>query len=200
MRPLVLAAAIAACGHPEPSTPANTTKPSNPPKPSNPAMTMTDCQAAIEAFGSADPTKLRAIPTDCTLADVSAVLRARGGSSNGTLGKGRSSGLSVHHFASDKLAEIHAWVDPKGHVVLLDADQPPGPKAGYLTALGVPEAKLDYRYRGGKLAGAEQLWLARGIVVIAVSDEDTAMRIGVFAPTTLADYEASLRYVDNETD
>lgn len=163
-------------------------------------MTMTDCHAAIEAFASADPAKLRAIPQSCTLADVTAILRSKGASSNGTLGKGRATGLAVHHFASEKLPDIHAWVDPKGHVVLLDADGPPALKAAYLQALGEPESRLDYKWRGAKLAGAEQLWLARGIVVVAVGDEATTMRVGVFAPTTLAEYEAQLRYVDSETD
>jgi hypothetical protein len=162
--------------------------------------TTNECRSAIEAFASADPTRLSALPASCTLDDVSAVLRSRGASSNGTLGKGRSTGLLVHHFAADKLPEIHAWVDRKGQVVLLDADRPPAPKADYVKALGEPETRLDYKWRGSKLAGAEQLWLARGILLVAVGDEAKAMRIGVFAPTTLAEYEAQLRYVDSETD
>lgn len=197
---LVLFAILIGCGHPPKQTPAMPS--SSPPPPTAPAdaAALTECQRAIAGFASADPTRLGPLPASCTVADVSAVLRSRGGTSRGVLGKGRATGLTVHHFASDRLPEIQVWVDASGKVVLIDADGPPGERQAWLDALGAPETMLDYRFRRGALKDAEKLWLSRGIVVIAVTGAPAVKRFGVFAPTTLADYEANLRYADIESD
>lgn len=174
--------ALAACSHPQ-----------------RPAMPKSDCIAAIEAFASAEPARLRALPASCTIADVTAALRSLDATSRGMLGK-RSAALAVHYFAADQLPEIHAWADADGRVVLLDADRPPGSAAAYTTALGEPDARLDYPWKGSPLAQAEHVWAARGAVVVASPSVTGVLRVGVFAPTTLADYEAQLRYLDIETD
>ena len=113
------------------------------------------------------------------------------------LGTGRSTGIDVHYFSSAKLKEIHAWVDQNDRVVLLDTDLPPGEPAAYTAALGEPAARLDYQFAGATLPRAEQVWLQKGAVVVVGAK---LIRVGVFAPTTLADYEASLRRVEVSTD
>lgn len=167
--------------------------------PRGPAKPMTDCRAAIEAFGSADPTKLRPLPGTCTLADVKAALTSLDAASNGMLGT-RDHGVDVHYFSSAKLPRIRAWVDPKGIVVLVDAEWPPASEADYVAALGAPESRLDYEWRHVSHPQAEQVWPSRGALVVAMEGVKGVHRVGVFAPTTLADYEANMRYIDIETD
>jgi hypothetical protein len=161
-------------------------------------MPKNDCIAAIEAFASADPTRLRALPATCTLADATAVLHAPRAKTRGMLGT-RDSGLDVHFFASEQLAEITAWVDQTGRLVLLDAERPPGKEAAYLTALGEPDARLDYVWGTSTLEQGELVWTARGAVIVAGPDVKAVVRVGVFAPTSLADYNANLRYSGAET-
>lgn len=175
MRALVVL--LVACSHPQ-----------KPPM-SNP------CRIAIEAFASADPAKLVALPTGCTVAEARAVLSARAGATRGSLGDARP--VDVHYFSSTKLADVHAWVEGE-HVILLDADLPPGDAAGFAGALGVPEAMLDYPYMGAVLERAEQVWPTKGVVVVVGSQR--LLRFGVFAPTTLDDYQARLRRVEKSTD
>ena len=179
---LVVVLLLTACSHPK-----------------GPAKPMTDCRAAIDAFASADPAKLRALPGTCTLDDVKGALTSLDASSNGMLGK-RDHGIEIHYFSSPKLKQIRAWLDPNGIVVLLDTEWPPGADADYLVTLGEPEARLDYMWRGSSHDKAERVWPARGAVVVTMSGVKGVHRVGVFAPTTLADYVANLRYVDIETD
>jgi hypothetical protein len=171
---------LAACSHPPRSS-----------MPTNP------CRAAIEAFAAADPAQLRALPATCTLADVTAVLTAVPGTSNGQLGSSRTRGVAVHYFSSPRLPDIHAWIDETQRVVLLDADLPPGDASAYTAALGAPEAQLDYPYAGAVLPQAEHVWPHKGAVVVVGAQ---LIRIGVFAPTTLADYQATLRRIEASTD
>jgi hypothetical protein len=182
MRSVLFGILLTACSHPR-----------------GPAKPMTDCRAAIDAFASADPTKLRALPATCTLADATGALTSLDATSNGMLGT-RDHGIEIHYFSSAKLKQIRVWVDPAGKVVLLDTEWPPGAETAYLGALGDPEARLDYMWKGSARDKAELVWPSRGALVVAMSGVNGVHRVGVFAPTTLADYEASLRYVDIETD
>jgi hypothetical protein len=162
-------------------------------------MSQSECQTAIEAFASADPTRLQALPAGCTLADAEAVLHSLGASSRGMLGS-RSTALEIRYFSSPKLAEIHAWIDSAGRVVLLDADRPPASAAEYLAALGEPDARLDYPWHGSPLPGAELVWTKRGAVLVSSSQVTGVVRVGAFAPVSLARYQSDLRYLDVETD
>ena len=125
-----------------------------------------DCSAAIAAFASADPARFRPLPASCTLDDDARTLHSLDTTTRGMLAK-RSQAVTIRWFSSDKLPEIHAWIDASGYVVLLDADTPPGTAAAYMTALGKPDHELDDAYRGNTLEGAEKLWLSRGTVVVA---------------------------------
>src|SRR5438445_8748994 len=88
-------------------------------------MNVSDCATAISGFGSGDPAKIAALPSSCTLDDVKGVLTYSGGWSRGVLAE-RTDSLEVHHFSSPALRDVKAWVDARGHVVLLDADLPHG--------------------------------------------------------------------------
>lgn len=158
-----------------------------------PAKPMTDCNAAISAFGSADPVTLRGLPATCTLADVAAALKPLDGSSRGELGP-EAGAFDLHFFASPSLAQITAWIDARGRVVLLDAESPPGTAAAFGAALGEPEARLDYTWGDVPLSKGEMVWPAKGVVLVASGGGKNLVRLGVFSPTTLADYEARLRY------
>lgn len=165
-----------------------------------PTKAMTDCSAAISAFASVDPPHLRGLSATCTLADLSAVLKQLDGSTRGLLGNDGSA-FDIRLFSSAKLEEIHAWIDSKGTVALLDADKPPGTEAAFLAALGEPEARFDYAWgTGGTLQKAELVWPAKGVVLVSSGHVTGLVRLGVFAPTTLADYQARLRYEDIETE
>src|SRR5260221_5361221 len=117
-------------------------------------MSTSECAAAIAGFASAEPSRLRALPASCTIEDVSLVLHSLDTSTRGMLAK-RDDAMTIRWFSSDKLPEIHAWVDASGHVVLLDAQWPPATAEQYLKALGQPDHKLDYQWRGSPLAGGE---------------------------------------------
>ena len=97
-------------------------------------------------------------------------------------------------------SEILVWLDGQGHIVLLDAVYPPGDADAYVKALGAPEQRLDYRWRNDVLTEAEMVWPSRGAVVVASPDVKGIIRVAAFAPTTLDDYKASLRFVDIQTD
>ena len=178
MRWLVLgfASVVSGCSHPK-----------------GPSKPMTDCSAALSAFGSADPARVRGLPATCTLADVSAVLTPQTGSSRGDLGADGPA-FDIRFFSSPALPQITAWLDEKGVVVLLDAENPPGTVAAYLAALGEPEARLDYVWGNVTLKQAELVWPAKGVVLVGGSGVKSLVRVAAFAPTTLADYEARLRY------
>ena len=182
MRSLLVVTFLTACSHPK-----------------GPAKPMTDCRAAIDAFASADPAELHALPGTCTLADVKGALTSLDAASNGMLGR-RDHGIEIHYFSSPKLKQIRAWVDPAGTLVLLDTEWPPAAEAAYLGTLGEPEARLDYMWRGSSHPKSELVWASRGVFVVAMPGVKGVHRVGVFAPTTLADYEANLRYNDVETD
>jgi len=158
-------------------------------------MSSADCTDAVAGFASADPTRLRPLPATCTLDDVTKTLHSLDARSRGELA-GRT--VAIHWFSSENLPKIHAWVDDTGHVVLLDADWPPGPADAFISALGPPEQKLDYEWRGSPLERAELLWPSRGAVMVSSDQVKGVIRIGVFAPTSLDDYKARLRYVDRE--
>ncbi|HEY1816547.1 MAG TPA: hypothetical protein VGG74_29575 [Kofleriaceae bacterium] len=108
--------------------------------------------------------------------------------------------MTIKWFSSAKLPKILVWLDARGHIVLLDAVYPPGDAAAYVKALCTPEHRLDYQWRNDVLTGAEMVWPSRGAVVVASPDVKGIIRVAAFAPTTLDDYKASLRFVDIQTD
>jgi hypothetical protein len=158
----------------------------------------TECSAAITGFASGDPAQLRPLPATCTLSDVAAALHSLDTDSRGVLAE-RKSLMTIRWFSSPKFPKILAWLDERGHVVLLDAVYPPGDANVYVRALGAPEHRLDYKWRGDVLQGAELVWPSHGAVVVTSPEVKGIIRIAVFAPTTLDDYQANLRFVDIET-
>lgn len=157
-----------------------------------PTKPMTDCSAALSAFGSVDPVNLRGLPATCTLAEMGTVLKPLSGSSRGLLGRDETA-FDIRYFAGSSLPQITAWLDTSGRVLLLDAESPPGKLENFIAALGEPEARLDYVWGDSTLKGGELVWPAKGVVLVA-SGTNHLVRLAVFAPTTLADYETRLRY------
>ncbi|HEX4456047.1 MAG TPA: hypothetical protein VH143_34540 [Kofleriaceae bacterium] len=171
------------------------------PPPTSPHMSppATACSAAITAFASGDPSQLRPIPATCTLTDAAAVLHSLDTESRGVLAD-RKALMTIKWFSSAKLPKILAWLDATGHIVLLDAAYPPGAADAFIKSLGPPEHRLDYQWRNDTLPGAEMVWPSRGAVVVASPDVKGLIRVAVFAPTTIDDYKANLRFVDLQTD
>ena len=168
-------------------------------RPRTPTRPTTDCRTAIAAFATADPARVTGLPRGCTLADVARELTSLDASSRGSLGP-EGGAFDVRYFKSAALAEIHAWLGADGAVALLDADTPPGVLDAFVAALGEPEARLDYPRSGIVLEKAEVVWPAKGVVFVAGTGVKGLIRIGVFAPPTLVDYQARLRYKDIEPD
>ena len=172
---------VASCSHPP-----------TPPKHTN------DCTAAITGFASADPARFRPLPAACTLADVQHALRDLHTTTRGSLAH-RSDPMTIHWFASERLPEIHAWFDPGGHLVLLDADHPPGAAGDFARALGPPDHRLDYAWHASTLEKGEMLWLARGVVAVENPGVQGLLRVGIFAPTSLEAYQQNVQFADLET-
>jgi len=166
--------------------------------PPSPPMHTNDCTAAITAFASADPARFRPLPASCTLADVQHALRQLDTTTRGTLAH-RNDPMTIHWFASEQLPEIHAWFDPSGHLVLLDADRPPGTLEAFTKAFGPPDHRLDYPWHATTIEKGELLWLARGVVVIQKPEVAGLLRAGIFAPTTLEAYQQNVQFADVET-
>lgn len=82
-----------------------------------------------------------------------------------------------------------------GVVVLFDGMNPEldGGWAPLAADLGEPEAKLDWHRDTILMKGGEWVYPARGITIFGRAAGDDALHIAVYAPTTLAEYEASLR-------
>jgi hypothetical protein len=175
---LLIVAAFASCaGHGH-----DTTKP----------MGRADCREAIEGLVSGDPSKLRPLPAGCTLDDVTGVVRVEDGWTRGELGEPGMS-ATIRWLAGGKLA-ARAWLIAD-KLVLVDSEKATATAADYTRVLGEPEAKLDYAWLGATLAGSELVWPQRGAMVVANGDK-AVIRVAVFAPTTLADYRAQLRVVE----
>lgn len=83
----------------------------------------------------------------------------------------------------------------KGVVVLFDGMNPEldGGWAPLAADLGQPEAKLDWHRDTVLMKGGEWVYPKRGITIFGRAAGDDALHIAVYAPTTLAEYEASLR-------
>lgn len=169
--------------------------------PQRPAMSQSECTLAIEGFASADPARLRGLPTTCTVDDVKAGLHSLDATSRGILAS-RDKAVTVHYFSSPKLQRIRAWVDDTtGRVLLLDTEWPPVSEDAYKHVLGKPEVSLGYPWHGNEMPDAELLWLERGIVIVANPKFlDAVLRVAVFAPGLSLDaYKQSVRYVDTDT-
>jgi hypothetical protein len=82
-----------------------------------------------------------------------------------------------------------------GKVVLFDGMNPEldGGWAPLAADLGEPEAKLDWHRDTLLMKGGEWVYPARGITIFGRAAGDDALHVAVYAPTTLAEYEASLR-------
>jgi hypothetical protein len=160
-------------------------------------MSSSECTDAISAFASADPMRIRPLPSGCTLDDVKRTLHSLAAWTRGMLAE-RKDATIIHWFSSERLPKIRAWVDATDHVILLDADSPPVSADDYAKVLGPPDQKLDYAWRGQTLEQAELVWLARGALVVASAGLKGVLRVGVFAPTTLDNYKTNLRFVDIE--
>jgi hypothetical protein len=59
--------------------------------------------------------------------------------------------------------------------------------------LGEPEAKLDWMRDTLPMKGGEWVYPARGITIFGRAAGNAALHVAVYPPTTLAEYEASLR-------
>lgn len=82
-----------------------------------------------------------------------------------------------------------------GVVVLFDGMNPDldGGWAPLAADLGEPEAKLDWYRDTLLMTGGEWVYPARGITIFGRAAGNAALHVAVYTPTTLAEYEASLR-------
>jgi hypothetical protein len=80
-------------------------------------------------------------------------------------------------------------------VVMFDGMNPEldGGWAPLKADLGEPEAKLDWYRDTLLMKEGEWVYPARGITIFGRAAGDDALHIAVYAPTTLAEYKASLR-------
>ena len=80
-------------------------------------------------------------------------------------------------------------------VILLDASSPdlPGGLDALLTALGSPQAQLDSYLGTLRIENSEWVFPERGITVFVNPDNHLLLRIAVYRPSKLSEYEQSLR-------
>ena len=157
-------------------------------------MSTNECRAAVEAFASGDPKRLRGLPANCSLDDIRELIDPQRSypSSLGDPG----TGYNVHEIKGTKAM---AWIK-SNRVALLHANEPSHAEADYLAALGPPEAKLDFTWQDTVRPNSDLLWLAKGISLASSPDFKGVLRVAVFAPTTLDEYKRSLRYFDVSRD
>jgi len=154
----------------------------------------TPCQAAIRAFVSGDPARIRALPTGCTLHDATAL---RSPFFHTNIGLGTAPGyLTSWSFASAGTERVYAY-EVDDQLVMLEVKYPRGSKADYLRVLGDPEGRLNYDEgeesdtEGRRHPESQLVWGSKGVVVIAGPTSTGVERVGVFVPQTVAEFAAT---------
>jgi len=103
---------------------------------------------------------------------------------------------STHWLQVDVPGYYSPTVSVRANVVVLFDGMNPELDGGWapLAAdLGQPEAKLDWYRDTLLMKGGEWVYPARGITIFGRAAGDAALHVAVYAPTTLAEYEKSLR-------
>src|SRR5688572_6996381 len=114
----------------------------------------------------------------------------------------RRLGKKSTHWSAIEIAGYYAPTISvrNGAIVLFDGTNPEldGGWAPLAADLGQPEAKLDWYNDVLLMKGGEWVYPARGITIFGRAAGNAALHIAVYPPTTLAEYQASLR-LDLET-
>jgi hypothetical protein len=99
-----------------------------------------------------------------------------------------------------RLLELGGYYRPlvsvrDGRVVMFDATNPEldGGWTALSADLGAPEAARDFVYSTVTMPGGERIHANRGVTVFLNPENQEVVHIAVYAPTTVADYEAHLR-------
>jgi hypothetical protein len=203
MRPLLAATLLSFCctGSSPPIDKGNarpTTTEAAPIQDGPPMTTSSNCNATLDSLLRKDLAAMPGLPADCTLDALGARIEIDGSDRRGVLGQANEPavyrGARVPGF--DETARI--W-HQGGTVKKLDLDLPElADVAGLLTALGEPEAKLDYYPSTVPMLRAKGAWVyaTRGITLFMSKDGANVVRFEVYPPTTAADYARDLFFTE----
>lgn len=149
------------------------------------------CGEALAAFADRAFGRWAGLPPACTLAEVVARFEpVDEGVGRGALGDpGEEAHFAVVRVPSYELP-VRVWYRG-GTAVLLDAEYPDVAPAE-LRALPEPAARLDYTWHRLRLAGGQRVWPDRGLALFVNPENGALVHLGVFAPTSLRRYVASL--------
>jgi hypothetical protein len=162
-----------------------------------PAMSTTSCAAVVRQLISKELGSWHGLPSGCTLADLrTAGLEIGETEPVRTLGEAQVQASYRNARTAAFSENPQVWLRD-GAVVRISVEHPGLPELpALLGALGAPEAKLDAWAATvpKRIPESEWVWPSRGIALVISGGEPPAEQLIVFAPTTLAQYRAQLRY------
>jgi hypothetical protein len=152
------------------------------------------CERALQIFRDRDFATWRGLPDECDLETIYRVLPpVVDAEAVGMLGA----------FLPRRFRMVQAPGYPRNIRVWFDGPRAVALEAGLpqlhrrlsetLSGWGEPEAKLDYMFDVLTLRQAEWVYAGRGLAAAINPDNQIALRIVVFAPTTLDRYLAEIR-------
>jgi hypothetical protein len=149
------------------------------------------CDEALRAFAARRFADWRGLPA-CTLADIRRHFELLDDEPHpGQLGRRAASWTAMTVEGYDEPVQL--WFDEQ-HVLLLLAEYPELPDWPALAKkLGEPAAKLDSHLSTLLIPGSEWVYPGRGISLFVNPENMALLRVAVYAPATLAEYEAGLR-------
>jgi hypothetical protein len=204
MRTMIAATALTLCctgsstpvdeSNPRPSATDDAATPRVTPQDS-PAMS--NCDLTLDSLLRKELALLPGLPTDCTLDALARRMHIDGDDRRGILGQARHA--SVHRAARvDGYDQVVKVWHKDGVVLKVVFDLPKlADSPALLTALGAPDAKLDY-YPGVPKLRAQGAWVyaARGLTLFLSGDGKNVVRFEVYPPTTAAAYERELFHTE----
>lgn len=156
---------------------------------------MTAAREIVRRFAAADVEGWQGLPAGLALAELEAFLPVAGGATgSGFLGEERRPARWM--FAASELYRggLRVWHDESG-VLVLEGRDPFDDTGSPLSApdLGEPEAVLDTALGRLLLAGGEQVYATRGLVLRVNPENGLLLGVLGLARATVEDYLARLR-------
>lgn len=154
-------------------------------------MSSNVCEAALRRFAEKDFAGWSGLPKDCALSDLARLFAFE----DDWRGSGRLGEETEADYASVVIPgyEIttRVWLDGE-RIILMDIEYPEV-EAGLVERLGRPEAKLDAYWGTILLEKSEWVHASRGLTLFIKPSDLALLRLAVFSPATIDEYEKRLR-------
>ena len=154
---------------------------------------MPSCESVLQAFGARQFADWNGLPRDCKMSQLATAFPTQmAGESSGRIGR-RSAQYRMLDVDGYPHA-VRAWF-AAGTLLMLDSEYPdPSNTLGVeIESLGEPEARLDCWWDVLSLKGAEWVYASRGLAALINPDNRIVLRLLVFPPASLSEYENSYR-------